>query len=154
MIDHLLKISGLRLTLKSANSRLRVVEDLDLEIQQGETFALVGESGCGKSITALSLMRLLPPSVHIETGRIDFNGFDLVGLDRQSIRRLRGGQMGMVFQEPMTSLNPLMSIGRQIAEAVTLHDDLMKSAVNRRVIELLQAVAIPDPERCIHRYPH
>ncbi|MEW8064400.1 MAG: dipeptide ABC transporter ATP-binding protein [Candidatus Thiodiazotropha sp.] len=154
MIDHLLKISGLRLTLKSANSRLRVVEDLDLEIQQGETFALVGESGCGKSMTALSLMRLLPPSIRIEAGRIDFNGLDLVDLDRQSIRCLRGGQMGMVFQEPMTSLNPLMSIGRQIAEAVTLHDDLMKRAVNQRVIELLQAVAIPDPERCVHRYPH
>ncbi|MGD8913649.1 MAG: ABC transporter ATP-binding protein [Candidatus Thiodiazotropha sp.] len=150
----MLKVNGLQLVLKRADKRLPIVESVDLEIAQGETFALLGESGCGKSMTALSLMRLLPPSVTIDAGRVDFNGIDIMGLDQRSMRRLRGGHMGMIFQEPMSSLNPLMSVGRQIAEALKLHNDLGGSALNQQVIELLQAVAIPDPEQAVHRYPH
>ncbi|PVV18854.1 MAG: hypothetical protein B6D79_15620, partial [gamma proteobacterium symbiont of Ctena orbiculata] len=101
MAEQLLKITALQLALKHGNSRLPIVVDLDLDIQQGETFALLGESGCGKSMTALSLMRLLPPAVFIDGGGIEFSGIDIVGQDQASMRRLRGGQMGMIFQEPM-----------------------------------------------------
>ncbi|PVV17986.1 MAG: ABC transporter ATP-binding protein [gamma proteobacterium symbiont of Ctena orbiculata] len=154
MAEQLLKITALQLALKHGNSRLPIVVDLDLDIQQGETFALLGESGCGKSMTALSLMRLLPPAVFIDGGGIEFSGIDIVGQDQASMRRLRGGQMGMIFQEPMSSLNPLMTIGGQIAEAVKLHSDLKGNRVKRCVIELLQAVLIPEPEQCVDRYPH
>ncbi|MEW8507552.1 MAG: ABC transporter ATP-binding protein [Candidatus Thiodiazotropha sp.] len=154
MSGQLLKISGLRLVLKQGSRRPAIVDGLDLEIDRGETYALVGESGCGKSLTALSLMRLLPPAVSIDSGEIFFNGIDILGLEQRSVRQLRGGQLGMVFQEPMSSLNPLMRIGRQIAEAVTLHSELRGGAVKRRIVELLQAVAIPDPGRCMEQYPH
>jgi peptide/nickel transport system ATP-binding protein len=150
----LLKIVGLRLALKSNSNEHTIVDSLDLEIRQGETFALLGESGCGKSLTALSLMRLLPPSITIQEGGIYFNDTDLVNLDERSMRHLRGAQIGMIFQEPMSSLNPLMTIGRQIAEAVKLHQARKGDEINRGVIELLQAVAIPDPASCANRYPH
>ncbi len=130
------------------------MDGLDLEIRQGETFALIGESGCGKSVTALSLMRLLPPAIVVDAGGIEFDDVEIMNLDRRSMRQLRGGQLGMIFQEPMSSLNPLMRIGRQIAEALRLHSDLRGRAIRRRVIELLQAVAIPDPQRLIRHYPH
>jgi peptide/nickel transport system ATP-binding protein len=152
--ESLLKIDGLRLALNSTERGPRIVDGLDLEISQGETFALLGESGCGKSMTALSLMRLLPPSVTIEAGGIYFNSIDIVNLDQRSMRQLRGGQLGMIFQEPMSSLNPLMPIGRQIAEAVKLHQRRRGNEINRQVIELLHAVAIPDPAACAARYPH
>ncbi|MEW8029887.1 MAG: ABC transporter ATP-binding protein [Candidatus Thiodiazotropha sp.] len=154
MTKPLLTVTGLRLALNKGNSALQIVDGLDLEIDQGETFALLGESGCGKSMTALSLMRLLPPSVCIDEGEIEFNGIDVTGLDHRSMRQLRGGQMAMIFQEPMSSLNPLMKVGHQIAEAVKLHDDLQGRTISQRIIDLLQAVAIPDPERCMRYYPH
>ncbi|PUB86988.1 MAG: ABC transporter ATP-binding protein [gamma proteobacterium symbiont of Ctena orbiculata] len=154
MTELLLRISGLQLALRSGANRYSVVDGLDLEIDQGETFALVGESGCGKSMTALSLMRLLPSSVTVDQGEIVFNGIDILDLDQRSMRQLRGGQLAMVFQEPMSSLNPLMKIGRQIGEAVQLHSELRGSGANRRIVELLQAVAIPDPRRCMAQYPH
>jgi peptide/nickel transport system ATP-binding protein len=154
MARQLLEIDGLRLALIKAGERLAIVDGLDLKIARGETFALIGESGCGKSLTALSLMRLLPPPVVVDAGGIEFDGVQLSDLDRRAMRRLRGGQMGMIFQEPMSSLNPLMKIGRQIGEAVKLHDNLRAGAIDRRIVELLRAVAIPDPERCMHQYPH
>ncbi|MEW8369724.1 MAG: ABC transporter ATP-binding protein [Candidatus Thiodiazotropha sp.] len=154
MAEQLLKVNGLQLVLKSGGDRHGIVDGLDLEIDQGETFALVGESGCGKSLTALSLMRLLPASVSVNQGEILFNGVDILELDQRGMRQLRGGQLGMVFQEPMSSLNPLMKIGRQIGEAVRLHSDARGSGVDRRIVELLQAVAIPDPQRCMAQYPH
>ncbi|MES9971529.1 MAG: ABC transporter ATP-binding protein [Candidatus Thiodiazotropha sp.] len=154
MAEQLLKISALRLALKRGNSRPPIVLGLDLEIRQGETFALLGESGCGKSMTALSLLRLLPPAVFVDAGRIEFNGIDITEQDQASMRRLRGGQMGMIFQEPMSSLNPLMTIGGQIAEAVKLHSEYKGNRVKQRVLELLQAVLIPEPEQYIDRYPH
>jgi peptide/nickel transport system ATP-binding protein len=154
MVEPLLKIRALRLALRRADTSLRIVQDLDLEIEAGETFALLGESGCGKSLTALSLMRLLPPSVFIEAGGIEFNAIDLLALDQRGTRRLRGGRIGMIFQEPVSSLNPLMSIGGQIAEAVKLHSERKGGAVRQRVIELLRSVAIADPQQCVHRYPH
>jgi peptide/nickel transport system ATP-binding protein len=153
--EPLLKIDALSLALNRPDSGAPcIVDGLGFEIAPAETFALLGESGCGKSMTALSLMRLLPPSVTIQGGGIYFNGIDIVNLDQRSIRQLRGGQIGMIFQEPMSSLNPLMTIGNQIAEAVKLHQGRRGNEVDREVIELLRAVAIPDPASCADRYPH
>jgi peptide/nickel transport system ATP-binding protein len=131
-----------------------VVDGIDLEIQRGETFALLGESGCGKSMTALSLMRLLPPSGRIRAGRVLLGDTDLTRLAERDMRRVRGGRMGMIFQEPMTSLNPVLSVGRQIAEAVRAHDRLRGPAIQARVLELLEAVGIPDPKQRSGEYPH
>jgi len=153
-VTPLLEIRGLNIRLRVGGRTLSAVDDLDLAIRPGETFALLGESGCGKSLTALSLMRLLPPAFQAEAVQIRFNATDLFGLTEREMRRLRGGHLGMIFQEPMTSLNPVLRIGEQIAEAVRLHDRTKGAAVDARVVELLQAVGIPDPARRAREYPH
>ena len=150
----LLEIRGLNIRLQVGTQSLTAVDGLDLDIRQGETFALLGESGCGKSLTALSLMRLLPPAFRAEAGQIRFDGTDLFRLCEREMRRMRGGRLGMIFQEPMTSLNPVLRIGEQIAEAVRLHDRLTGTAVSERVVGLLRAVGIPDPARRAFEYPH
>jgi peptide/nickel transport system ATP-binding protein len=148
-----LRVTDLTTQLGGAERPLRVVDGVDLEIRPGETFALLGESGCGKSMTALSLMRLLPPSGRILAGSVMLgDAGDLLDLPEWAMRAVRGGRMAMIFQEPQTSLNPVMSIGRQIAEAVELHDGRAESAA--RVVALLRAVGIPDPERRAREYPH
>jgi len=126
------------------------VDGISFEIARGECFALVGESGCGKSITALALMRLLPNAARIAGGVVDFSGTDLFAFPEARMRKMRGGRIGMIFQEPATSLNPVMSIGAQIAEAVKLHTDAHPRA---RGIELLAAVGIPDPASRVDAYP-
>ncbi|RNE93522.1 ABC transporter ATP-binding protein [Marichromatium sp. AB32] len=146
----LLEVEGLSTTIGAA----RVVDDLRLELARGETFALLGESGCGKSMTALSLMRLLPPAGRIESGAVRLDGVDLLRLSEAEMRRVRGARLAMIFQEPQTSLNPVMRIGAQIAEAVRLHAGAAAAAVDARVLELLHAVGIPDPERRAREYPH
>jgi peptide/nickel transport system ATP-binding protein len=150
----LLTIENLKTRLGDEQQPVRVVDGVDLSLYRGETFALLGESGCGKSMTALSLMRLLPPSGRITEGRISFDGQDLLVLSEREMRQVRGGSMGMIFQEPMTSLNPVLKVGEQIAEAVRLHDRLQGRAVTDRVVELLKAVGIPDPARRAGEYPH
>lgn len=152
----LLRVSGLHTHLGSPAQPLRVVDGLDLELRRGETFALLGESGCGKSMTALSLMRLLPPGGRIVAGRVWLGETELLGLPEQAMRRVRGGRMGMIFQEPQTSLNPVLRVGQQIAEAVTAHagSGRRRREVTDRVLELLTAVGIPDPERRSREYPH
>lgn len=150
----LLRIEGLETHLGQGNPPLRVVDGLDLSISPGETFALLGESGCGKSMTALSLMRLLPPSGRIAAGRVWLDDIPLLELPESAMRRVRGGRMGMIFQEPQTSLNPVLTVGRQIAEAVTAHSDRDRQEVAARVLDLLAAVGIPDPGRRIREYPH
>ncbi|MBK8638341.1 MAG: ABC transporter ATP-binding protein [Chromatiaceae bacterium] len=150
----LLRVEGLETHLGQGHPPLRVVDGLDLVISSGETFALLGESGCGKSMTALSLMRLLPPSGRIAAGRVWLGGTPLLALPESAMRRVRGGRMGMIFQEPQTSLNPVLTVGRQIAEAVTAHADRDRRAVAARVLELLNAVGIPDPGRRVGEYPH
>ncbi len=154
MSQPLLSLRHLRTQLGSGERPLRVVDGLDLEIQPGETFALLGESGCGKSMTALSIMRLLPPGGRIADGQVLLAGQDLTALPEREMRRVRGGRMAMIFQEPMTSLNPVLSVGRQIAEAVIAHDRLRGAAVQQRVVELLAAVGIPDPGQRAGEYPH
>jgi peptide/nickel transport system ATP-binding protein len=154
MSDLLLRVSNLKTIIGSDASSVRVVDGLDLEIRRGETFTLLGESGCGKSMSALSIMRLLPAGGRITDGQVELNGVDLLKLSELDMRRVRGGRMAMIFQEPMSSLNPVMAVGRQIAESVELHDKLSGSAITRRVVQLLDDVGIPDPERRAQEYPH
>jgi len=154
MSDLLLRVSNLKTIIGSGALPVRVVDGLELEIRQGETFTLLGESGCGKSMSALSIMRLLPAGGRIIDGRVELNGVDLLKLPEREMRRVRGGRMAMIFQEPMSSLNPVMAVGKQIAESVQLHDNLRGSAITKRVVKLLDDVGIPDPERRAQEYPH
>ncbi len=154
MSDLLLRVSNLKAVIGSDASPIRVVDGLDLEIRRGETFTLLGESGCGKSMSALSIMRLLPAGGRITDGQVELDGVDLLKLPELDMRRVRGGRMAMIFQEPMSSLNPVMTVGKQIAESVDLHDNLSGSAVTKRVVQLLDDVGIPDPEQRAQAYPH
>ncbi len=134
---------------------MRAVDDVWWDIDQGETVALVGESGCGKSVTALSIMRLLPqPGGRIAGGQVLFQGRDLLTLPEDEMRRVRGRGIAMVFQEPMTSLNPVLSIGRQLTEGLEIHLGMTATTARRRGVELLSMVGIPDPERRLQQYPH
>jgi peptide/nickel transport system ATP-binding protein len=149
-----LQINNLTTSIGRGGDRVVPVSDVSIQIRQGETMALLGESGCGKSMTALSIMRLLPPSAVITGGDILLEQSHLLDLSERAMRAERGGRVGMIFQEPMTSLNPVMSIGRQIAEAVKLHDADNSKRVMARVEELLSDVGIPDPGQRMHEYPH
>ncbi len=150
----LLRVRGLRVRIGAGEGAVRPVDGLDFDIRPGETFALLGESGCGKSMTALSVMRLLPPGAAVLGGEVWLDGTELLALPESGMRRERGGRVGMIFQEPMTSLNPVMTVGEQIAEAVRLHDPAHRRVPRPRVVELLRAVGIPDPERRGDEYPH
>ncbi|NEV63362.1 ABC transporter ATP-binding protein [Thiorhodococcus minor] len=154
MTAPLLSVEGLKTQLGDASRPVTVVDGQDVHIQAGETFALLGESGCGKSMTALSLMRLLPPSGRIAAGAVRLRDTDLLRLTEAEMRRVRGGRMGMIFQEPQTSLNPVMTVGDQIAEAVRIHEGRSRAQVPERVVELLRAVGIPDPEQRVKEFPH
>ncbi|TCT24051.1 ABC transporter ATP-binding protein [Thiobaca trueperi] len=154
MTDTLLQVEGLTTELGAAAQPLRVVDGLDLHLQAGETLALLGESGCGKSMTALSLMRLLPPSGRILAGSVRLGGTDLLRLTETEMRAVRGGRLAMIFQEPQTSLNPVLTVGAQIAEAVRVHAGCSRAQVPERVVELLRAVGIPDPAQRAGEYPH
>lgn len=150
----LLTIDGLCTHLGSESTPVRAVDGVSLHIHRGETFVLLGESGCGKSMIALSIMRLLPHSGRIVGGDVRIDGRSLRALSEAEMRSERGGRIGMIFQEPMTSLNPVMRIGDQVAEAVRLHDADSRNNVDARVVELFRAVGIPDPQRRIKEYPH
>ena len=149
----LLEIRDLSISFSTSSSPIRVVNRLCLDIKEAEVFGLVGESGCGKSLTALSIMGLLPENSFSE-GIVEFKGRDLLTLDKESIRRLRGKEISMIFQEPMTSLNPVLTIGYQIAEVVTIHEGLSKKDAINKAIDLLKAVKIPAPEARVKEYPH
>jgi len=130
------------------------VRNLSFEVNEGETLAIVGESGSGKSLTALALMRLLPRSARVPSGKILFGGRDLLSIEESEMRKLRGSDIGMIFQEPMTSLNPVLSIGKQITEVLRLHQRLGAKVARARAIELLDLVKIPEPHHRIDEYPH
>ncbi|MEM6705764.1 MAG: ABC transporter ATP-binding protein [Acidobacteriota bacterium] len=130
------------------------LDGIDLSVASGETLALVGESGSGKSMTALSLLQLVPEPGRIEGGRIRFDGQDLLALDKQGIRGVRGNRIAMIFQEPMSSLNPVLTIGEQVAEPIQLHRDVERNEALERAGELLRRVAIPDAEQRLNAYPH
>jgi oligopeptide/dipeptide ABC transporter ATP-binding protein len=151
----LLSVEGLSVAFNTEQGRVRVVEDVSFQLGAGETLGLVGESGCGKSVTAQTIMRLLPsPPSRIEGGRIVFEGEDLVGLPDSRMRRIRGDRIGMVFQEPMTSLNPTERIGRQIAEVLSLHRGLGYGDAKALVVSTLKKVGIGNAERRLEQYPH
>ncbi|MGB5570264.1 MAG: ABC transporter ATP-binding protein [Sedimenticolaceae bacterium] len=150
----LLALQGLSTHLGGETQPVRAVDDVSLRLHRGETFVLLGESGCGKSMIALSIMRLLPPSGRIVGGDILLDGQSLRALSEVEMRSERGGRIGMIFQEPMTSLNPVMNVGEQVAEAVRLHDTESRGRVDARVVELFRSVGIPDPERRVNEYPH
>jgi oligopeptide/dipeptide ABC transporter ATP-binding protein len=151
----LLSVRGLSIGFTTEEGPIRVVEDVSFTVAAGETMGLVGESGCGKSVTAQSIMRLLPsPPSRIEAGSIDFDGEDLARADEAAMRRIRGDKIAMIFQEPMTSLNPTMTIGEQIGEALLLHRGLKARDAKPKVLDMLTQVGIGRPEKRYAQYPH
>ncbi|MGW8229054.1 MAG: ABC transporter ATP-binding protein [Gammaproteobacteria bacterium] len=153
--DILLSVRDLQVEFGAATAPVRAVDGVSFDIYRGETFALLGESGCGKSVTALSLLQLVAmPAGRIVGGEIIFNGQDLLGLSELQMRHVRGNRISMIFQEPMTSLNPVLTVGEQIGEVLGQHAGLEKRARQTRILELLDAVGIPAPARRVHDYPH
>ncbi|MEA2875482.1 MAG: peptide/nickel transport system ATP-binding protein [Hyphomicrobiales bacterium] len=150
----LLAVEGLRIDLAAGGSTHAAVDEVSFEIARGETFGLVGESGCGKSITALAIMRLLQRPLQIGGGTIRFDQRAIENLDADEMRRLRGKRLAMIFQEPMTALNPLLPVGRQIAEMFVLHEGASWREAQRRAIEVLARVRVAAPERRARDYPH
>ena len=153
--NHLLEIQGLKTYFHMETGVAKAVDDVSFYIDSGETLGLVGESGCGKSVTSLSIMRLVPsPPGQIDAGRVLFRGNDLLTLSEHQMRSVRGNDIAMIFQEPMTSLNPVFTIGSQIMEAVRLHQGVGRSEARKRTIEMLRLVNISSPEQRIDEYPH
>ncbi len=152
---NLLEVSNLSTHFYTREGIVRAVDDVSFSIGYGETLGLVGESGCGKSVTALSLVRLVPdPPGEIVSGSITFDGVDLLGLNDAGMRQLRGKEIGFIFQDPLTSLNPTLTIGFQIAESIREHLKLSSKAANDRVVELLSKVGIPRARERLNDYPH
>ena len=150
-----LEIDDLRTHFFTQIGVIRAVDGVSYAVRAGETLGIVGESGCGKSVTALSILRLVAnPPGRIVGGAIRFRGADLLQLREAEMRAIRGNRISMIFQEPMTSLNPLLTVGRQIAEAVTLHQGLPPRDAMDKAVEMLRRVAIPEAERRVHAYPH
>ena len=151
----LLRVEHLKVHFPSGDGWVRAVDDIDFDILPGETLALVGESGCGKSVTALSMLQLIDRDRgELVEGRIHFDGRDLLALPLDEMRRIRGNDIAMIFQEPMTSLNPVYTVGDQIAEALKLHQGLREGPARREVVQLLKAVKIPLPQQRADEYPH
>jgi peptide/nickel transport system ATP-binding protein len=152
---NLLDVDRLSVSFATEDGRIQVVEDLTFSVPAGRTIGLVGESGCGKSVTAMSIMRLLPaPPSRVDGGRIVFDGLDLLALDARAMREVRGDRIGMIFQEPMTCLNPTLSIGFQIGEVLRLHRDQRGAVARDSAIEMLRQVGVGAAERRIDQFPH
>jgi oligopeptide/dipeptide ABC transporter ATP-binding protein len=151
---HLLEIAGLSTSFTTRSGVIRAVDNVSLSLQTGRVLGLVGESGCGKTITALSILNLVPPPGRITAGKIVFEGRNLLALSEEEMRKVRGARISMVFQEPMTALNPVFTVGNQIGEVLTTHQGLSDHEALERSIELLQSVGIPSPEKRAHEYPH
>ncbi len=151
----LLEVRNLKTTFLTGAGVVRAVDGVSWDVQEGETVALVGESGCGKSVSALSVMRLVaPPAGRIDGGEIIYKGRDLLKLTEEEMRDVRGKEIAMVFQEPMTSLNPVLTIGRQLSEGLEIHMQMTPEQSRARAVELLGMVGIPDPQRRLAQYPH
>jgi peptide/nickel transport system ATP-binding protein len=153
--ETVLEVTGLSTYFFTRAGVVKAVDDLTFTLAKGETLGIVGESGCGKSMTALSVMRLVPsPPGKIVDGTVRLNGVNLLELDEAEMRDLRGNEISMIFQEPMTSLNPVLTIGYQISEALMLHQGLSKSDAMKRAVEMLRLVRIPEPAQRAREYPH
>jgi oligopeptide/dipeptide ABC transporter ATP-binding protein len=152
--EALLQVNGLRVTARDEGQRVDIVRDISFSVSRGEILGIVGESGSGKTMASLALLRLLPANVSITAGTIAFDGADVRTLGPGALRRLRGGSIAMVFQDPMASLNPLFTVGYQIAAVLRAHDAAPKKEVRTRVVDLLRRVRLPDPEGIYARYPH
>jgi len=151
----LLQVQDLRTVFDTQEGQARAVDGVSFNLDEGRTLGLVGESGCGKSVTALSIMRLVPsPPGRIEVGRILFEGRDLLPLPETEMRRLRGNKISMIFQEPMTSLNPVFTVGDQIGEVFRLHQGMTRSQALSAAADMLHQVGIPSPRRRVREYPH
>jgi peptide/nickel transport system ATP-binding protein len=153
--DTVLDVKNLQTVFFTSSGLFKAVDDVSFTVRRGETLAIVGESGCGKSVTALSIMRLVPdPPGRIVGGSMVLEGTDLLGLDEDRMREIRGNRISMIFQEPMTSLNPVMRIGDQITEAVRLHQTMTRKEAWAKAVDMLRLVRIPEPERRASEYPH
>jgi peptide/nickel transport system ATP-binding protein len=151
----LLEVRNLRTCFSTDEGEFAAVDGVSFEVQAGKTLAIVGESGCGKSVTSLSIMGLVPPAAgSIRGGSITFEGQELVGAPEEVLQNLRGNGMAMVFQEPMTSLNPAYTVGDQIMEALLRHRPMDRAQARARALEMLDQVRIPAPEQRMHEYPH
>lgn len=150
----LLHIENLKTVISSKDGKLVPVDGVDITIPKGKTVGIVGESGCGKSMTAMSVMGLLPNTTHIEEGKILFQDMDLTKLNPKELRKITGDKISIIFQEPMTSLNPVIQVGKQVREAILLHEKVSKEEAKQRVIEIFRQVGIPEPERRYNAYPH
>ena len=151
----LLSVKDLVTTFRTDRGVVRAVDGVSFSLKEGATLGIVGESGCGKSVMSLSIMGLLPsPPGRIEGGSIEFDGHELTRMSQDQLRTLRGRQMAMIFQEPMSSLNPVFTVGEQIMEAIVLHQGLSRQAARKRAVELLQLVGIPAPDERVDAYPH
>lgn len=154
-MTELLEVSGLCTEFVSAAGTVRAVDGISLSVRKGETLGIVGESGCGKSITSLSIMQLLPKRIsRIAAGQIRFEGKNMLEMPAKEVRNIRGNRIAMIFQEPMTSLNPVFKIGRQISESARFHLKLGKKEANERAVEMLRKVGIPRPEKIAEQYAH
>jgi|TARA_B110000438_G_C15766464_1_gene629856 peptide/nickel transport system ATP-binding protein/oligopeptide transport system ATP-binding protein len=154
-VEPLLRVQNLSVSFETENGIVCSVRGVDLTVNPGEILALVGESGCGKSVTALSVLRLLPsPPALFESGSIHFCGKNLLELSESEMQLIRGNDIAMIFQEPMTSLNPILTIGDQIGETILLHNNISAKESRQRTLEILKKVAIPSPENRIDQYPH
>jgi len=153
--EKLVEVKNLKTYFYTEEGVVKAVDGVDYEIYPGETLGIVGESGCGKSVTSLSIMRLVEsPPGRIEAGEIKFQGQDLTKLSEKEMRKIRGNDISMIFQEPMTSLNPVYTVGDQIAEAIMLHKGVNRKEAMRQAVDMLQKVGIPLPEQRVNEYPH
>ena len=154
-MERLLSVKNLEVNFKTYGGEIKAVRNVSFHVNKGEILAIVGESGSGKSVTVQTVMGLLPtPPGMIKNGEVQFNGKDLLKLSKKQMKKIKGAQMGMIFQDPMTSLNPTMKIGKQIAEGLIVHQKLSKKSAEERSLELIKLVGIPNPEERYHQYPH
>ncbi|MFD2210802.1 ABC transporter ATP-binding protein [Virgibacillus halophilus] len=154
-MEHLLKVDQLKVNFKTYGGEVKAVRDVSFHVDQGEIVAIVGESGSGKSVTVQSIMGLIPtPPGMIKGGSIHFEGKNLLALSKRQMRKIKGSKIGMIFQDPMTSLNPTMKVGKQIAEALITHRHLSKADAKNKAVEMLKLVGIPNPEGRSEQYPH
>ena len=154
MSEHLLEVKNLQTNFATGAGIVQAVRGIDLYVDSGEFLGIVGESGCGKSVTMLSIMRLLADNAAVRADKLEFNGKDLLAENEKAMKKLRGNEIGMIFQDPMTSLNPLYTVGTQLMEPLKLHQKLKKKEAKEKAIEMLRIVGINEPEKRINQYPH